>query len=133
MPESSTLTTTKHDIADLEHLLEQKRVALEHEKSEKDMLREVVGEKIQTHAPSYVPTASSAPITKLTEPLSYLSQELKDKVQAFVDLVFSKNLETGIKEAIKSGNPALLDAFHDMLTDQLYVQLIEKRKLDKVE
>jgi len=42
-------------------------------------------------------------------------------------------LDEGIKEAVKSGNIALIDAFHDMLTDELYDQLVERKKIDKVE
>jgi len=120
---------------ELERQLEEKKAALGHEKSEKDVFREVVGEKIQQHLPQYLPQApsvkSSSPIT--AEPPSYLSQDLKDKINEVVKITFDKNLEEGIKEAVKSENMAFIDAFHDILTDELYNQLIEKRKLDKVE
>ena len=73
-------------------------------------------------------------IWHLNYPLkNYLSQELKDKIQEIVTLVFAKNLEEGIKEAAKSGNIALIDAFHDILVDELYDQLVERKKLDRVE
>ena len=129
------IPTIESDIADLERRLEEKRAALGHEKSEKETLHEIVGEKIKEHAPTYSPSlpSASAPILQQVDPPSYLSQELKDKIQSIVNLVFSKNLDEGIKEAVKSGNIALIDAFHDILTDELYDQLIEKRKLDKVE
>lgn len=146
MPES-TLSTIEHDIAELERQLQEKKSVLEQEKSggtasggevhpsEKEMLHEIVGEKIQQHIPAYQPQSltaqSSQPIT--AEPPSYLSQELKDKIQEIVQLVFSKNLEEGIKEASKTGNMAVIDAFHDILVDELYSQLVEKRKLDRVE
>ena len=42
-------STIQHDIMELERLLEEKRAALGHEKSEKEILHEVVGEKIQKH------------------------------------------------------------------------------------
>lgn len=105
------------------------------EKHEKEILHEVVGERIQQHAPAYQP---QSPITQATpqitaEPPSYLSQELKDKIQEIVKLVFSQNLDEGIKEAAKTGNMALIDAFHDILTDELYNHLIEQRKLARVE
>lgn len=127
-------STIEQDIAELERKLEEKKSALEHEKSEKDVLHGLVGEKIQQHLPQYqlsLPSAT-APVPVATEPPSYLGQELKDKIQEIVKLVFEKNLEEGIKEAAKSGNMALIDAFHDILTDELYNQLIEKRKLPKV-
>ena len=133
MPEAPS--TIEHDIAELEKRLEEKRAALGQEKSEKEILHEVVGEKIKEHVPTYSSSSPSVTIPPPTqvEPPSYLAQDLKDKIQSVVDLVFSKNLEEGIKEAAKSGNPAFIDAFHDILTDELYDQLIEKRKLDKVE
>ena len=143
-----TLTTIEHDIADLEKALQDKKAALEQEKvgsvggsadsthpSEKEILHEVVGEKIQQHIPAYQPTPptsiSSVPVVK--EPPSYFSQELKDKIQQLVRLVFDKNLEEGIREAVKTDNIAFIDAFHDILVDELYDMLIEKRKLDRVE
>ena len=132
MPEIPS--TIEHDIAELERQLEEKKAALGQEKPEKEILHEVVGERIQQHVPTYVPTppvSTSSPIT--AEPPSYLAQELKDKIQEIVKLVFTKNLDEGIKEAAKTGNMALIDAFHDILTDELYNQLIEQRKLTKVE
>lgn len=125
----------RHDIAELERQLLEKKAALEHEKPEKEVFHEVVGENIQKHIPSFQPSASvnQAPTQQTVEPPSYLSQELKDKVQAMVNTVFAKSLEDGIKEAANSGNMAVIDAFHDILTDELYNQLIEKRKLDRVE
>ncbi len=135
MPE--TPSTIEHDIAELEKQLDAKKAALESQKSEKEMLHDVIGEKIQEHLPagrqvfSTLPDQPPTPIT--TEPPSYLSQELKDKIQEFVQIVFNKSLDEGIKEASKSGNIAVIDAFHDILVDELYDQLIEKRKLQKVE
>ena len=134
MPES-TLSTIEHDIAELEKTLQEKKSALEQEKSEKEILHEIVGEKIQQHAPQYqpVPSLPQIQVPVAAEPPSYLSQELKDKIQEIVQIVFGKNLEEGIREAAKTGNIALIDAFHDILVDELYNQLIEKRKLDRVE
>lgn len=138
---AETSSTIEHDIAELEKQLEAKKASLEHNKievstetgpSEKEILHEVVGQRIQQHIPSYSPTTQT-PISTAPEPPSYLSQELKDKVKEIINLVFSKNLDEGIAEARRSGNPALIDAFHDMLVDELYDQLIEKRKIAKVE
>ena len=128
MPENPS--TIEHDIAELEHLLESKKAALEHEKSEKDLLHGILGEKIKQHAPQYVPLP---PDPKTGQPSEELSQDLKSKVQSAVGTVWAKNLEEGIKEATKSGNAALIDAFHDTLVDELYEKLIQMKKIDKVE
>lgn len=139
-------STIEQDIAELEHKLEEKKAALEHQKSEKELVHGLLGEKIKEHVPQFLPSAGQ-PITSpslptppadgstpvVAEPPSYLSQELKDKIKMIVKMVFDKNLDEGIREAAKTGNMALIDAFHDILTDELYSQLIEKRKLKKVD
>src|SRR6186997_991085 len=111
MPE--TPSTIEHDIAELERQLEAKKSALEHEKSDKELLHGIVGEKIQEQVPQYIPDGKQAnsqlptpqaPTPIATEPPSYLSQELKDKIQEIVQIVFSKNLDEGIIEVAKTGN-----------------------------
>jgi len=141
MPE--TPSTIKQDIAELERKLQEKKAALEHETSEKDVLRGLIGEKIQEHVPQYSPVIGNQPASGLsttripapiaTELPSYLNESLRDKIRELVKLVFDKNLEEGIKEANKIGNMAFMDAFHDILTDELYLKLIETRKIDKVQ
>lgn len=132
---AENLQTIKHDIAELERQLQEKKAVLGQERPEKEIFHEIVGDKIKEHAPQYQPSPSAVatPTPQAIEPPSYLSQELKDKIQEIVKLVFSQNLDEGIKEAAKTGNMALIDAFHDILTDELYNQLIEQRKLTKVE
>ncbi len=124
--------TIEQDIADLEHKLQEKKAALEHEKSEKDILHGIVGEKIQEQVPQYLPTAK-APTPVTAEPSDNITQEIKDKVAEIVKIVFDKNLDEGIKEASKDGNMAVIDEFHDVLTNELYDQLIAQRKLPKVD
>ena len=129
-----TPSTIEQDIAELEKQLESKKAALEGEKSEKDILHGIIGEKIQEHAPAYqAQPAPSSQTHAISEPPSYLSQELKEKIQSIVNLVFSGSLEDGIKEAAKSNNAALIDAFHDILVDELYDQLVERKKIEKVD
>jgi len=63
---------------------------------------------------------------------SYFTQDLKDKIQELIDIVFSQSLDAGIKMAAKSNNPALIDAFHDVLVDELYKTLLERQKIKEV-
>ena len=123
-------STIEHDIAELEQLLESKKAALEHEKSEKDILHGIVGEKIQQQAPQYVPLP---PNPKTGQHSEEISPELKVRVKAAIDTIWIKNLDEGIKEVVKLGNAALIEAFHSVLVDELYDQLIQRKKLDKVE
>jgi len=133
MPESGA--TIEQEIAQLEKQLQEKKANLgqqpEQKESppDKEILREVIGEKIQQHAPTYV--TKPAPQTQTDNTDSTLP-ELKDKIQELVNIVFQNSLEQGIKEAVKSKNPALIDAFHDVLVDQLYDALLERNKIDPI-
>lgn len=127
--------TIEQEIAQLEKQLQEKKADLgqqpEQKESltDKEALRQVVGEKIQQHAPTYVP--KSAPQTQ-TDDTGSIPAELKDKIQELVNHVFQGNLSQGIKEVVKSNNPALIDAFHDVLVDQLYDALLERKKVESL-
>lgn len=132
----------QEEIAQLERQLQEKRAALGQSREDigetlpqKELVREVVKEKIQEHIPSYQPT-TSLPVqptipTSGHQP-SYLLAELKDLVQGFINMVFDKSLGEAIKEVSKTDNMALIDAFHDALTDELYDALVERKKLEVV-
>lgn len=143
MPEISP--TIEQEIAQLEKQIAEKRAALGQEKpfdktqgreaepTEKEILHSVVGERIQEHAPQYQPV-SPAPVKPKQDDTvqSYVAPELKDKVQELVNLVFNNSLDEGVKQVSRSNNPALIDAFHDVLVDELYNVLVERKKLEPV-
>lgn len=126
----------EQEIAQLEKQLQEKKANLgqqpEQKESppDKEILREVIGDKIQQSAPSYVP--KPVPQTQ-TDDTGFIVPELKDQIQELVNHVFQNSLEQGIKEAVKSNNPALIDAFHDVLVDQLYDTLLERKKLETID
>ena len=148
--ENSSLNL-EQEIADIERRLAEKKTALsqaqgETAKSEKEILHEVMSEKAQEVVPNYQPSAAqpaqAAPSQAdenttllqppISEPPSYLSDELKAKVQDLVNLAFNKGLAEAVKEVSKMNNAALLDAFHDVLVDQLYEALVERGKIEKI-
>ena len=132
----------EQQIADLERQLQEKKASLEQSApgaeglpSEKELLHEIVGEKIQEHAPEYVPKSSTPaplPATQTQDPPSYLAQDLKDKIQELINLVFSSSIDAAIKSAASTNNPAIMDAFHDVLVDELYEALLERKRIDEV-
>lgn len=136
--------TTAHEIAELERMLAEKRVAFERQKAageiqevphEKEILREAVREKIAAIPPVVPFSGTSQPLPSVgagTEIPSYLSDELRPKVQEFVRMAFEKSLNAAITMAKATQNPALIDAFHDMIVDELYTRLIEEGKLESV-
>lgn len=126
----------QQEIASLEQQLAEKRASLEQNAAEtdrevphdKEILRDVVGEKIQQHAPSYQPT----PTTHDDSNQSYNDPRLITQVQELVNMAFSKGIDNAVSSVVKSGNPALIDAFHDILVDQLYDTLVERKRLEPV-
>lgn len=111
-------------LADLEQQPEQKESS-----SDKEVLKQIIGEKIQQHAPTHVSKpASQAP----TNDSGIIPAELKNKIQELVNIVFKNSLDKGIKEAVRSKNPALIDSFHDVLVDQLYDILLERKKISPI-
>lgn len=147
-----TSTSLEQEIADIERRLAEKKALRQAQgeqpaAQEKDILHEVVSEKTQEFVPNYQPSAGTAgnigqdtsqqqPISAsgrpISDPPSYLSDELKTKVQDLVNLAFNKGLAEAVKKVSKMNNAALLDAFHDVLVDQLYDVLVERGKLEKV-
>ncbi|MEK7154104.1 MAG: hypothetical protein AAB792_00915 [Patescibacteria group bacterium] len=139
--------TLEQEIARIERDLAFKRETLEKQKQtgvisevphEKETLREIVGEKMTpsaTPTPQAVPTTPGAGVPTGSvgiEPPSYMSEELKGKVQELVNTAFSKTIDDAIKQARATNNAALIDAFHDALVDELYNYLVERGKLKKL-
>ncbi len=130
----------QQEIADLERQLREKREELSSRKEsgeltelphEKETLREIVKERIvEGSAPKGLPPSQPAPPpTPVIEPPVQLSEELQSKVQSLVNVAFTSGLSAAIEKATATNNAALIDAFHDLLVDELYSHLIERGKL----
>jgi hypothetical protein len=148
MLEGEAPNSLEQEIAQIERDLASKREALEKQKQtgaiaevphEKETLREIVGEKIApSRAPVPPPTSGPPPQQPAilpppqVEPPSYLSDELKTKVQELINTAFAKTIGDAIKQARATNNAALIDAFHDALVDELYNYLVERGKLKKL-
>ncbi len=148
MAEGEAPNSLEQEIAQIEQDLTSKREALERQKQtgaipemphEKETLHEIVGEKIAPPlAGGPAPSAPTTPGVGVPtgsvgiEPPSYMSEELKNKVQELVNTAFSKTIDDAIKQARATNNAALIDAFHDALVDELYNYLVERGKLKKM-
>ena len=130
----------QQEIAQLEKQLAEKKAGLEQQSSEtkievpheKEILRQVVGEKIQQSrlGESRIPDSQSE--SGQHDNQSYNDPQLADKVQELVNLAFTKSIDDAVRSVVKTGNPALIDAFHDVLVDKLYDTLLERKKLEEV-
>ncbi len=129
----------EQEIARLEQELASKRQQMEREgvspeqmPSEREMIHESVGERIQETAPQYQPApaqpqpAQPAPAATDDEGVP---EELREPVQQLVNVAFTRGIDDAVKEALKSDNAALIDAFHDVVVDQLYQELVSRGKL----
>jgi len=147
MAEGEMPNSLEQEIAQIERDLTSKREALERQKQtgaipeiphEKETLREIIGEKIAPSpapiqpSPAPAPPQQAVPSLPSFEPPSYLSEELKAKVQELINTAFSKTIDDAIKQARATNNAALIDAFHDALVDELYNYLVERGKLKKL-
>lgn len=93
-------------------------------KHEKQIVRQKVGERLGK------PPVFTKPQPHIhEEERSYENLELKPHVDALVKIALEKNLDDAIQAAQKQANPALLDAFHDALTDHFYEELVKRGKL----
>ena len=133
--------SVQQEITQLEQQLAEKRASLEQRSAEtqaevpheKELLRQVVGEKIQQHAPAYQPPPTGGPQKQQDDDQSsYNDPQLVDKVQELVNLAFTKSIDDAVRSVVKTGNPALIDAFHDVLVDKLYDTLIERKKINPI-
>lgn len=124
------------EIADLERQLREKREQLSNQQAEgqleelpheKETLHEVVREKIteglvQAGSGQTQPPITSTPAVEFTE-------EMKLQAQELVNTAFSGGIDQAINKARATNNAALIDAFHDLLVDELYNHLVERGKL----
>ena len=127
MPEPGGNNQLEQEIVQIERDRAAKREALREQNKEmphdKEILHSVVREKIHPAQPSALPPPASSVSPQVIPP------ELHQKVQALVNVAFLKSLDEAIKEARATNNAALIDAFHDLLVDELYAHLVERGKL----
>ena len=149
MPELSQ--TSEQEIAQLERILAEKKALLERQQQtggvsaeiphDKEMIREIVKEKLAATPGMQRPHEQATIVQQQPVPLpptqahavpSYASDDLHAKVQELIERAFSRSLDEAIGLAKATQNAALIDAFHDMMVDELYDHLVETGKLEKI-
>ncbi len=132
----NTPKTLEQEIGELEQMLktkkDQREGAPETMPSEHEMVKQAIGERIQQTAPAAQSVPQPAPLSAQDQS-SYGTPALKDAVQQLVNIAFTSGLDDAIRQAAATKNPALIDAFHDVLADQLFSELIARRKLNPVQ
>lgn len=137
MAEDLSRNNIEAEIAELSQKIADKRKMLEsgaHIVEERDLVKAAVAEQINNTVPKATQTTTST--TTSTQPvvqaatnsnngknyLDFLDPESRQIVEQLVEDVFTKGMEKTFKE-LEFQEPFIIDAFHDVLTDKLYMEL----------
>jgi hypothetical protein len=132
--------TLHGEIAQIEEHLAKKREELKQQQEagdieslpdDKEVLRKVVGEQINPESSAPSQSQSDDDDDSSTHPPPSDETPLYEVPE--IHKAFNSSIESAAKEARDLNNPALMDAFHDALADQLYDHLVEQGKLKKIE
>jgi len=90
----------------------------------KELLRQVVSERIKEaeHRPP-------SPVPHAPPPTAPPSHDEVEEVKGFVGVAFDQGIPAAVGLLRKSGNAHLLDAFHDVLVDKFYEELVRSGKI----
>ncbi len=59
-------------------------------------------------------------------------EKAKSQAKILVDLIFAKNLSHALKVACRLGDPFSLSEFYQSLTQDVFEELVKRRKLEKL-
>ena len=60
------------------------------------------------------------------------NSQTEEILQDLVNIAFSSGIESAVAKARKMNDPYILDAFHDLLVDRLYKELVKRGKLKEL-
>ena len=143
MAEQQTMSP-EEEIKKLEQQLEQKKRELAKTETtpqeEKEMLREVLKEHIETLRPA-APSAAPTPPPVMPAPMppapadtqAHIKQGEQDQatVRLLVEKAMTGTIEDAVREAEKI-SPYMVDELHDHLVDDMYDKLVSLRKIKKL-
>lgn len=126
-------SAAEQEIKALEQRLEEKKRALAEQgtggaaRTEKEIFREVVRERMQAILPQTAPPISHVPLA--SPPATGTAPAHDDAVQGLVAQALSGNIADAVEKAYRE-SPYLMDALHDRLADEYYDKLLALRKID---
>ena len=101
----------------------------ESDRSKKELVHEVVGEKIKENIPEFEAKPIEHKPNEQDQNFDIGDQEnlgdkYKEKVQSLINIFVKDGIMAAIKDVEKENNPALTDYFHRVLTEKIH-ELIE--------
>lgn len=128
----------QEEVADLEKKLIEKKQELirkkEADRHDKELIKEVLKEKIEKPAPAKVTPFKPSSVQKVVikKAKQIKSQQKERQIKLLTDLAFEKGVVHATEVAKKLDDPYILDEFHDTLVDELYSYLVEQGKLKQI-
>ncbi|MCC6404775.1 MAG: hypothetical protein IT405_00035 [Candidatus Yanofskybacteria bacterium] len=95
---------------------------------ERGEVHQAIGDHIAQAVPGYQPAPSTN--TPAADVPSWQDPALAAQVQELVNVAFTQSIDAALAQAVKTENPALVDAFHDLLADQLHQELLNRKKVE---
>ena len=131
MPEEIKETNKSIPSLEKENLELTKESVIEEQESKIEIAPAKIEEKKEeATAPAAVSVQDQQQIQQHVKQIKNLDQE--NQVKRLCDLAFAKNLNFAIQVARNLDNAYVLDEFHDALVDQLYRELVAKKKLGEI-
>lgn len=125
--------TVELEIRELEVRLAEKRRELEGTQEvpeAHELVRETLREHVERATSAMAVASPSAAAHILPEEIKKIEQLPEERrVQALVDVAFSKGIYAAIRLARSFNDAYLLDALHDALTGRLYEELVKRGAL----
>ncbi|MDO8558957.1 MAG: hypothetical protein Q7R84_01365 [bacterium] len=120
---SPEIEALKERVMQLETRLKKEQPSVSPERKE-----EKVKQDIKEYLQGLQQTSSTAaPLATRDEAKEIKKFPAGQQVGALVSLVFEKGLDAAVSVAKQLENPAILDEFHDILTDRYYKELVAKK------
>jgi len=140
--------TRENQVSELDKLASDRKIEQgyipQSPEQDKGVLHEAIGEKIKESIPEYAPRQlgpNEESQEQLTSgqmhtphycPNEGISEELIPEVQKLINITFTDGVEVALKYLKQTGNLALIDAYHDTLVDEVFKDLIERKKIEEV-
>lgn len=129
---AESTSSIEQQIAALEQQLAAKRAEAGADANapyERAEVHAAVGEQIKEIMPSY-PSTGSGQVQPASDVPGYQDPAIAGTVQDLVNVAFTQGLQQAITQAVASNNPAVVDALHDVLADQLHQELLNRKKIE---
>lgn len=127
------------EVVELEKELAEKKQQLvrkkEADRHDKELIKEIIKEKVEIPKPSKVKPSTPSPASPKTiiqQAKKLMGEKKERQVKLLTDLALEKGVIHATEVAKKLDDPYILDEFHDTLVDEFYNRLVKEGKLKQI-